>query len=61
MLNEKDELEEALLVKDISEEQYSLAINTSVKLKEGLLNNIETLITYTHKCLESICTVVGER
>lgn len=29
MLNDMDELEEALLAKDISEEQYSLAINTS--------------------------------
>lgn len=35
--DDMDELEEALLVKDISKEQYSLAINTSVKLKEGII------------------------
>ena len=47
-----DELEEALLIKDISEEQYDLAINTSILLKEGILKNIETFISYTYKCLE---------
>ena len=49
--DDMDELEDALLVKDISEEQYSLAISTSKKLKEGILSNIETFITYTYKCL----------
>lgn len=52
--DDMDELEEALLVKEISEEQYSLAINTSIKLKEGILSNIETFITYTYKCLEMV-------
>lgn len=52
--DDMDELEEALLVKDISKEQYSLAINTSIKLKEGILSNIETFITYTYKCLEMV-------
>lgn len=42
----------ALLIKDISEEQYDLAINTSILLKEGILKNIETFISYTYKCLE---------
>lgn len=52
--DDMDELEKALFVKDISKEQYSLAINTSVKLKEGILNNIESFITYTYKCLEMV-------
>ena len=50
--DDMDELEEALLIKDISEEQYDLAINTSILLKEGILKNIETFISYTYKCLE---------
>ena len=50
--DDMDELEEALLMKDISEEQYDLAINTSILLKEGILKNIETFISYTYKCLE---------
>lgn len=52
--DDMDELEEALFVKDISKEQYCLAISTSVKLKEGILNNIESFITYTYKCLEMV-------
>lgn len=52
--DDMDELEEALLAKDITKEQYSLAINTSIKLKEELLNNIKKLITYTNKCLKIV-------
>lgn len=52
--DDMDELEEALSVKDISKEQYSLAINTSIKLKERILSNFETFITYTYKCLEMV-------
>ena len=50
--DDMDELEEALLIKDISEEQYDLAINTSILLKGGILKNIETFISYIYKCLE---------
>lgn len=52
--DDMDELEEALSIKDISEEQYGLAISTSKKLREGILSNIETFITYTYKCLEMV-------
>lgn len=52
--DDMDELEEALLVKDITEKQYNLAIHTSKKLKEGILSNIETFIAYTYECLKMV-------
>lgn len=52
--DDMDELEEALSIKGISEEQYGLAISTSKKLREGILSNIETFITYTYKCFEMV-------
>lgn len=52
--DDMDELEEALLVKDITEKQYNLAIHTSKKLKEGILSNIETFIEYTYECLKMV-------
>ena len=46
------EIEEALLIKDILEGQFNLAVNTSNKLKDGLLSNIEVFIDFTMKCKE---------
>ena len=46
--DDRDELEEALVLKDISKEQYQLALDTGRRLQEGLL------ITYTYACLNEI-------
>lgn len=53
-VDDMDELEEALLIKDITQEQFSLAISTSNKLKTGLLSNIDKFIEYTLKCNEIV-------
>ncbi len=50
MVDDMDELEEALLSKDITQEQFELANNTSDKLKAGLLSNIEAFTEYTLRC-----------
>lgn len=52
--DDRDELEEALAAKDISEEQYKLAINTSIRLREGLLKDVEAFKTYTYECLNIV-------
>lgn len=54
ILDDIDELEEALAKKDITEEQFNLAINTSNKLKNGLLSNIDTFLDFTLKCKEMV-------
>lgn len=54
MEDDRDELEEALAAKDISEEQYKLAIDTSIRLREGLLKYIEAFKTYTYECLNIV-------
>ena len=53
-VDDMDELEEALLRKDITEEQFNLAINTSKKLKKGLLSDIDTFVDFTLKCKELV-------
>ena len=49
-----DELEDALALKDISQEQFELAIATAEKLKSGLLGDVGDFIKYTLKCKEII-------
>lgn len=49
-VDDMDELVEALSQKDITEEQFNLAIHTSNKLKNGLLSNIDAFIDFTLKC-----------
>ena len=49
-VDDMDELEEALARKEITEEQFNLAINTSNKLKSGLLSNIDNFVDFTFKC-----------
>ena len=51
-VDDMDELEEALSSKDITQEQFNLAINTSNKLKSGLLHNMNYFMEYTLKCYE---------
>ena len=52
IVDDMDELEEALLKKDITQNQYHLAIETSHRLKQGMLSNIPSFIEYTRRCYE---------
>ena len=54
IVDDMDELETALATKDITQEQFNLAISTSDKLKAGLLSNIDTFIGYTLRCKEMV-------
>lgn len=54
IVDDMDELENALAKKDITQEQFNLAVNTSEDLKAGLLSNIDTFIEYTQKCYRMI-------
>lgn len=50
LVDDMDELEEALIQKDITQEQFDLAVNTSDMLRNGLLKDINAFIEYTQKC-----------
>ena len=50
IVDDMDELEDALTKKDITQEQFELAINTAEKLKTSLLSNIQEFIAYTLRC-----------
>lgn len=52
IVDDMDELEEALDKQDITPEQFELAVRTSEKLKKGILSNIDAFIAYTGKCCE---------
>jgi len=54
VVDDIDELEDALATKDITQAQFNLAISTSDKLKAGLLSNIDTFIEYTLRCKEMV-------
>ena len=54
IFDDMDELEEALIRRYITQEQFNLAIETSDKLKDGALSNISSFIEYTKKCYEII-------
>ncbi|MDR1550384.1 MAG: DUF402 domain-containing protein [Hungatella sp.] len=54
MVDDMAELEEALSKKDITQEQFNLAINTRNELKTGLLSDVDTFIEYTQKCYRII-------
>lgn len=54
IVDDMDELEEALLQKDITQEQYDLAVNTCDKLKNGILLNIALFKEFTRRCYEVI-------
>jgi len=51
LVDDMDELEDALSKKDITQEQFELALETSKRLQEGLLSNIDSFIEYTKKCI----------
>lgn len=54
IVDDMDELEEALSVKDITQEQFDIATSTSDNLKNGLLSNVDTFIEYTLRCSEMV-------
>ena len=54
IVDDMDELEEALSKKDITQEQFNLAIETSHRLQQGLLSDISSFTEYTRRCYEMI-------
>lgn len=54
IVDDMDELEEALAKKDITQEQFVLALCTSKKLRGGLLSKMETFVEYTMKCFAMV-------
>lgn len=52
VVDDMDELEDALAKNDITQEQFDLAIRTSDKLREGLLSSIDMFIDFTKRCYE---------
>lgn len=52
--DDRDELENALQQKDITSQQYELALQTSEKLRNGLLSDVEEFKKFTYKCLDLI-------
>lgn len=49
VVDDMDELQDALRTKDITLEQYNLAICTSRKLQDGLLKNIDMFKQFTYE------------
>ena len=54
VVDDMDELEDALSQQDITQEQYDLAIETSKRLQRGILSDISSFMEYTRKCYETI-------
>ena len=54
VVDDRDELEQALQEKDITEQQYELALQTSENLQNGLLADIEKFKEYTYQCLNLV-------
>ena len=56
VVDDMDELEDALAQNDITREQFELAIRTSDRLQKGILHDIASFTEYTKKCFELIET-----
>lgn len=54
VVDDMDELEDALSQKEITQEQFDLAIDTCNKLKNGMLGNIPQFIEFTQACYKMI-------
>lgn len=54
IVDDMDELEVALVKGRITQEQFFLAIETSIRLKETILSDIFSFIEYTKKCYEMV-------
>lgn len=58
VVDDMDELEDALSSKDITPEQYNLAIEISNRLQQGMLSNISSFIEYTKKCYNIVKQII---
>ena len=56
IVDDMDELEEALVKGYITQEQFSLAIETSNRVRETILSDISSFTKYTKKCYEIMGT-----
>ncbi len=54
LVDDMDELEDALEKGDITQEQFELALETSQRLQNGLLREIGGFIDFTRKCYREI-------
>ena len=54
IVDDMDELEDALSKKDITQEKFNLAVETSHRLQRGMLSNISSFMEYTKMCYEII-------
>lgn len=54
VVDDMDELEEALKQKDITQEQYELALSTSKRLQKGMLSDIAWFKKYTQNCYKML-------
>ncbi|BCN30923.1 DUF402 domain-containing protein [Anaeromicropila herbilytica] len=52
--DDRDELEEAFKLGDITLEQFKLANDTCMKLRKGLLSDINTFTTFTYECMNML-------
>lgn len=52
--DDMDELKQAFKENDINNDQFQLALETSNKLKLGLLSNVNSFKEYTYACYEMI-------
>ena len=55
VVDDMNELEDALVNKSITQTQFNLAITTCDNLKNGLLYHMISLIEFTKKCFEMVC------
>lgn len=53
-VDDRDELEDALARREITAEQFQLALATSRKLMEGPLRDVEAFREYTYRCFHLI-------
>lgn len=55
VVDDMGELEEALSRKEITQEQFDLAINTCNRLKDGVLCDIPHFVEFTRACYQICC------
>ena len=51
VIDDRDELEEALASGDVSKKQYMQALETCERLQKGRASGVEMLTQFTRKCL----------
>ena len=54
IVDDMDELEDALENNNITQEQFKLAIETSDKLRKEILSDITSFMKYTKRCFEVV-------